>query len=143
MWLIVGVLALLAAGSLVWTIIQIVRPELFFRAENEANLKRKRPWWYLTGGIVWLAVLVLIWVQALQLRLTSVWVVTGLLTLGSLKAIGVVFAYDRFSGGVTAVVNTMATSRKAYAATVAGRAALSLLLGALACYLAGLFGPVR
>lgn len=141
--LFVGVLAALALGSLIWTVIQIVRPAVFFRAEYEANLKRERPWWYLAGGVIWLGVLVLLWVQAIQLRLISVWIVTGLLTLGSVKALGVVFFYQRFSGAVTTVVTNMAASRKAYVTTVVMRGTLSLVLGLMACYFGGVFGPVQ
>lgn len=83
-------LGLLALGSLIWTIIQLIKPELFFKAE-EANTKRKRPAWYLIGGILGLAILIVLWIQALSLQLMSVWILTGVFTLGSLKAIGIVF----------------------------------------------------
>lgn len=143
MYLIVGLLSALAAGSLAWTLIQIFRPELFFRAEEAANLNGRRPWWYMAGGIAMLIVLVLVWVQAFQLRLVSVWIVTGLMTLGGVKALGIVFFYQRFSSGVTVLVNRMAESRATYVTTVLTRGALSVALSLLALYFAGYFGPVR
>jgi len=108
---IVITLGLLATGSLVWTIIQLVKPELFFKAE-EANTERKRPAWYLLGGILGLVVLAALWVQAFRLQLVSVWILTAVFTLGSLKAFGIVFFYEKFSKDVSKLVITVQKNRR-------------------------------
>lgn len=142
MTFIIILLGVLAAGSLVWTIIQLVKPELFFLAEEEANLKRQRPIWYLWGGIIGLIVLVILWVQALRLQLVSVWILTTIFTLGSLKALGIVFFYEKFSSSVSKLVGTMKENKKAYWTMVATRAALFLVLCFATLYFAGYFGTI-
>jgi hypothetical protein len=142
MGFIVILLGLLAIGSLAWTIIQIVRPELFFKAEEEANIKRKRPVWYLLGGISGLVVLVILWIQVFRLHLLSVWILTIVFTLGSLKAFGIVFFYEKFSIGVTKMVSTVQKNKKAYWTMVLSRAVLFLALCLAALYFSGYFGPV-
>jgi hypothetical protein len=132
----------LAAGSLAWTIIQLVKPELFFKAE-EANTKGKRPAWYLFGGVLGLLVLIILWIQAFSLQLVSVWILTGVFTMGSLKAFGIVFFYKKFSNGVTKLVSTVQKNRKAYWTMVASRAVLFIALCLASFYFAGYFGPVH
>lgn len=139
---IVITLGLLATGTLVWTIIQLVKPELFFKAE-EANTKRKRPAWYLLGGILGLVVLAILWIQAFRLQLVSVWILTAVFTLGSLKAFGIVFFYEKFSTGVTKIVSTVQKNKKAWWTMVASRAVLFVILGLATSYFAGYFGSVR
>ncbi|NHB67169.1 hypothetical protein [Perlabentimonas gracilis] len=132
----------LALGSLAWTVIQIVKPELFFKAE-EANTKGKRPAWYLIGGIIGLAILITLWIQAFSLQMVSVWILTGVFTLGSLKAFGIVFFYEKFSSGVTKLVSTVQKDRKAYWTMVLSRAALCIVLCLATLYFAEYFGPVH
>ncbi len=131
-------LGLLAAGSLVWTIIQLIKPELFFKAE-EANTKGKRPAWYLIGGILGLAILIVLWIQALSLQLVSVWILTGVFTLGSLKAIGIIFFYEKFSSKAAELVDIVQKDRKAYWKMVISRAVLSLVLCFATLYFAGYY----
>jgi hypothetical protein len=139
---IVITLGALATGSLVWTIIQLVKPELFFKAE-EANTERKRPAWYLLGGILGLVVLAALWVQAFRLQLVSVWILTAVFTLGSLKAFGIVFFYEKFSKDVSKLVSTVQKNRKAWYTLVLSRAVLFVILGLATSYFAGYFGSVR
>lgn len=128
MWFVVLLLSVLSVGSLVWTIIQVVKPELFFAAENEANLKRVRPKWYLAGGIIGILSIVFLWFNAFQLQLKPVWIFTTIFTLGAFKPIGMVFFYDAFSEKASKVVNKMSTSKKVYWMTVVMRAVLSGIL---------------
>lgn len=139
---IIIILGLLTAGTLVWTIIQLIKPELFFKAE-EANTKGKRPAWYLSGGILGLVVLVALWFQAFSLQLVSVWILTGVFTLGSLKAFGIVFFYEKFSKGATKLVSTVQKNKKAYWSMVVSRAVLFIALCIASLYFAGYFGSVR
>ena len=139
---IVITLGALAAGSLVWTIIQLVKPELFFKAE-EANTKRKRPAWYLLGGILGLVVLIVLWIQAFRLQLVSVWILTAVFTLGSLKAFGIVFFYEKFSKDVSKIVSTVQKNKKAWWTMVLSRAILFVILALATSYFAGYFGSVR
>lgn len=139
---IIIILGLLTAGSLVWTMIHLVKPELFFKAE-EANTKGKRPAWYLLGGIVGLVVLIALWIQAFSLQMVSVWILTGVFTLGSLKAFGIVFFYDKFSNGVTKLVSTVQKNKKAYWTMVVSRAVLFFALCLATLYFAGFFGSVH
>jgi hypothetical protein len=132
----------LAAGSLAWTIIQLVKPELFFKAE-EANTKGERPAWYLLGGILGLLVLIILWIQAFSLQLVSVWILTGVFTLGSLKAFGIVFFYQKFSTEVTKLVSSVQEDRKAYWTMVVSRAVLFLTLCLATLYFAGYFGSIH
>jgi hypothetical protein len=143
MLFIISFLSVISLGSFIWTVIQIVKPEWFYKAEDEANLKRKRPWWYLMFGVMGLFVLIILWIQALRLQLVSVWIVTVLFSLGSVKAFGMVFFYEKFSGGVTKVVDKMQTSKSTYTTIVISRGILTILtlLGAL--YFAGVFGVVK
>lgn len=143
MLFIIFFLSIATLGSLAWTIIQIVKPEWFFAAEKEANLKRKRPVWYLIGGILGLVVLVVLWVVALRLQLTAVWILTAVLTLGSVKPLGMVFFYDKFSEQASKLVNNMKDSRKAYGVIVLSRGMLSVVLFLATLYFLGTFGPVR
>lgn len=128
MWFIVTFLTIATVGSMLWTLIQIIKPDWFFKSENEANLKRKRPWWYLLGGIIGLLSIGFIWVQAFQLKLMPVWIFTVVLTLGGLKPLGMVFFYDRFSGEVSNLVTKMQASKKLYWTMIAARALLSVVL---------------
>lgn len=41
MWFIIVFLGCVTLGSVGWTIVQIAKPEWFFAAEKEANLKKK------------------------------------------------------------------------------------------------------
>lgn len=143
MWIILMFLILATVGSVIWTVVQVIKPEWFFAAENEANLKRKRPVWYLVGGILGILLLIVVWIQALQLQLTSVWILTGVLTLGSVKPLGMVFFYEKFSEQASKLVNKMNDSKKAYGAIVASRAVLSVVLLATTLYFLGVFGQVR
>lgn len=136
-------LILATLGSVGWTVVQAVKPEWFFAAENEANLKRKRPVWYLVGGILGILLLIMIWVQALQLRLTSVWILTAVLTLGSVKPLGMVFFYEKFSEQASKLVNGMKDSKKAYRTIVVSRGVLSVVLLVTTLYFLGVFGQVR
>lgn len=142
MWFIIFFLILATVGSLVWTVVQVVKPEWFFAAENEANLKRKRPVWYLIGGILGILLLMAIWVQALQLQLTSVWILTAVLTLGSVKPLGMVFFYEKFSEQASKLVNSMKDSKKAYRTIVVSRGVLTVVLLAATLYFLGVFGQV-
>ncbi|MFP4557822.1 MAG: hypothetical protein ACLFNU_13215 [Bacteroidales bacterium] len=135
-------LGLLALGSLIWTIIQLIKPELFFKAE-EANTKRKRPAWYLIGGILGLAILIVLWIQALSLQLMSVWILTGVFTLGSLKAIGIVFFYEKFSSKAAELVDIVQKNRKAYWKMVISRAVLSLVLCFATLYFAVYYSSIH
>ncbi|WBW95688.1 hypothetical protein [Oceanirhabdus sp. W0125-5] len=117
-------------------------PKLFFKAEEEANLKRKRPAWYLWCGIIGLIILVILWVEAFRLQLVSVWILTAIFTLGSLKAIGIVFFYEKFSGGVSKLVGNMQVNKKSYWTMVATRAVLFLVLSFATLYFAGYFGTI-
>ncbi len=137
---IVILLSILAIGSLVWTIIQIVNPDLFFKAEEEANIKRKRPVWYLLGGILGLVILIILWIQAFRLQLLSVWILTVFFTLGSLKAFGIVFFYEKFSNGVTKMVSEVQKNKKAYWTMVVSRAVLFLIFCLASLYFSGYFG---
>lgn len=139
---IVRVLGVLALSSAIWTVIQIVKPQLFFKAEHEANLKRKRPWWYLLGGIIGLVLLVALWVYALEAKLISIWILTGISTLGSLKAVGMVFFYEKFSGGVTKAVDKMQSSKKIYNSIILTRAVLTLILSLATLYFSGMLGTI-
>ncbi len=132
----------LALGSLVWTTIQLIKPELFFKAE-EANTMGKRPLWYLIGGIIGLVVLITFWIQAFILQLISVWILTAVFTLGSLKAFGIVFFYQKFSTEVTKLVSTVQKDKKAYWTMVVSRAFVFIILSITALYFAGYFGSVH
>jgi hypothetical protein len=132
----------LALGSLVWTTIQLIKPELFFKAE-EANTKGKRPVWYLIGGIIGLVVLITLWIQAFSLQLISVWILTAVFTLGSLKAFGIVFFYQKFSTEVTKLVSTVQKDKKAYWTMVVSRAFVFIILSITTLYFAGYFGSVH
>lgn len=125
MWFVILLLSVLSVGSIAWTLIQIVKPELFFAAENEANLKRVRPKWYLAGGVIGIIAIVFLWFNAFQLKLKPVWIFTAIFSLGAVKPIGMVFFYDAFSEKASKVVNTMSTSKKVYWMTVVMRAILS------------------
>lgn len=138
---IIFLLALLAIGSLVWTVIQLVKPALFFKAE-EANTKQKRPVWYLFGGVLGLLFLIILWIEAVRLQLVSVWILTSVFTLGSLKSFGIVFFYDQFSVGATKIVNTVQNDKKAYLTMVASRAFLFVILCLTILYFAGCLGTI-
>lgn len=138
MWFIILFLMALSLGSIVWTIIQIIKPELFFAAENEANLKRVRPKWYLYGGILGIVSILFVWFNAFQLQLKPVWIFTAVLTLGSIKPIGMVFFYEKFSEKASTVVNKMNESKKIYWLTILMRAILSTVLVATTIYFANL-----
>lgn len=140
---IVVFLSAITFGSFIWTVIQILKPEWFYKAENEANLKRKRPWWYLVLGIVGLLILILLWIQAFKLELVSVWILTVVFSLGSIKAFGMVFFYDQFSGGVTKLVGKMQSSKRTYATIVISRGILTICSLLAALYFGGFFGVVK
>lgn len=125
MWFVILLLSVLSVGSIAWTLIQIVKPELFFAAENEANLKRIRPKWYLAGGVIGIIAILFLWFNAFQLKLKPVWIFTAIFSLGAVKPIGMVFFYDAFSEKASKVVNKMSTSKKVYWMTVVMRAILS------------------
>lgn len=125
MWFVILLLSVLSVGSIAWTLIQIVKPELFFAAENEANLKRVRPKWYLAGGVIGIIAILFSWFNAFQLKLKPVWIFTAIFSLGAVKPIGMVFFYDAFSEKASKVVNKMSTSKKVYWMTVVMRAILS------------------
>ncbi len=128
MWFIIGLLGALSLGSTVWTIIQVLKPELFFAAETEANLKRERPKWYFYAGIAGLIAILIVWYFAFQLKIRSVWILAFLLTLGSAKPIGMVFFYEQFSEKASALVNKMKDSKKTYWTGVVMRAIMSIIL---------------
>ncbi len=128
MWFIIGLLGTLSLGSTVWTIIQIVKPELFFAAETEANLKRVRPKWYFYAGLAGLIAVLIVWYFAFKLQIRSVWILAFLLTLGSIKPIGMVFFYEQFSEKTSNLVNKMKDSKKTYWTGVVMRAILSIIL---------------
>lgn len=128
MWFIISLLVLLSMGSIAWTLIQILRPDLFFAAENEANLKRVRPKWYLFGGLVGIASILFVWFNAIQLQLKPVWIFTVILTLGAIKPIGMVFFYDTFSEKASKLVNKMNDSKKVYWLSVIARTFLSIIM---------------
>lgn len=143
MLFIVIFLSLITLGSFIWTVIQIIKPEWFYRAEQEANLKRKRPWWYLMLGIAGLVMLFILWYQAFQLKLISVWILTAIFTLGSVKGLGMVFFYNKFSGGVTTLISKMQASKRTYAIIVISRGLLSLISFMATLYFAGMLGSIR
>jgi hypothetical protein len=143
MLFIAGFLSVMTFGSFLWTVIQIVKPEWFYRAENEANLKRKRPWWYLLLGVAGLLILIALWIQAFKLELVSVWILCLVFSLGSIKALGMVFFYDKFSGGVTKLVGKMQSSKRTYATIVISRGALTICLLLASLYFGGIFGAVK
>lgn len=143
MLFIIFFLSLITLGSLIWTVIQIVKPEWFYKAEYEANLKRKRPWWYLMFGVVGLMMLIILWMQALKLQLISVWIFTIVCTIGSAKGLGMVFFYQRFSGGVTKLIGKMQASKKTYVTIVVSRGILTLSSLLAVLYFAGVFGKIR
>lgn len=140
---IVFFLSALALGSFVWTVIQVIKPDLFFKAEQEANLNRKRPRWYLFAGLTGIFLLMVLWWISLSERRISLWFLTGFFTIGALKPLGIVFFYDRFSQSVTKLVTSMKKSKAAYQKIVISRAILTVVLSASALYFAGMFGPVR
>jgi len=140
---IIILLSLLLLGSFIWTIIQIFKPELFFKAENKANLDRKRPKWYLFGGIIGIIVLVVLWLIAINLDKTSVWILIGIFTAGSIKPIGIVFFYKKFSNSVTSIVNQMQKSKKTNNLIILSRAVLTIILLISLLYFSGVFGIVR
>lgn len=125
---IVGFLSIATLGSLIWTVIQIIRPDWFYKAEEQANLKRQRPWWYLLGGLIGLCTIGYIWLLAFELHLVSVWILTAVLTLGSVKPLGMVFFYQRFSGEASKLVTKMQDSKKVYWAIVLSRGILTGVL---------------
>jgi len=143
MTFIVVLLGILATGTFIWTVIQIIQPHLFYKAEEEANMKQKRPLWYLVGGIVGIFSLVILWILSFRLQMVSVWIMTVLFTLGSVKAFGIVFFYKRFSGSVSNIVNSVQRNKKAYVAMVLSRAFLFLILLFAALYFAGCFVTIR
>lgn len=128
MWFIISLLAVLSVGSVTWTIIQVIKPELFFAAESEANLKGIRPKWYFYGGVIGILSIALVWFYAFQLQITPVWILAVVLTIGSLKPIGMVFFYDQFSKKASAVVHKMQSSKMTYWLGVVLRAILSIIL---------------
>jgi type VI protein secretion system component VasF len=128
MQFIVFFLSVATLGSFVWTVIQIIKPDWFYRAEEEANLKRQRPWWYLLGGVLGLCVIGYIWIQAFELRLVSVWILTAVFTLGSVKPLGMVFFYERFSEEASKLVIKMQDSKKMYWTIVLSRGILTGVL---------------
>lgn len=134
MWFIISLLSFLTLGSFVWTVIQIIKPELFFAAENEANLMRVRPKWYLYGGVAGIIAILLVWYYAFQLQIKQVWILSVLLTIGSLKPIGMVFFYDKFSEKASFVVNKMKSSPKIYWIGVTMRAILCIILSIATFY---------
>lgn len=135
-------LASLAIGSILWSIIQIIKPELFFQAEQAANVNRVRPTWYLVGGVIGLICLVLLWIVALSQQKTSVWILTGLFTVGSLKPLGIVFFYDKFSSQVSGLVSKMETSKVTNTTIILSRIVLSIILTVATLYFMGVFGAV-
>jgi len=142
MWFIVTFLVFVTLGSASWTIIQLVKPEWFFAAEKEANLKKERPVWYLWGGILGIISIVMIWVYAIRLQLTSVWILTAILTLGSIKPLGMVFFYEKFSEKASKIVTQMNESKKTYYTVVIVRGLLSIVLLFVTLYFGGIFGEV-
>lgn len=143
MLFIVVFLSVITLGSFIWTIIQIVKPEWFYKAEKEANIKKKRPWWYLMLGVVGLIILMVLWIQSFKLKFVSVWILTAVFSLGSIKALGMVFFYDKFSGGVTKLVGKMQSSKRTYATIVISRAILTICLLVATLYFGGFFGVVK
>jgi len=139
---IIGLLCLIAIGSFAWTIIQVIKPEWFYKAEYEANIKKVRPWWYFILAVIGLIWIIVIWINAIQLKLISVWVFTVILTLGSAKGIGIVFFYDKFSSGVTTFIGNIKENKKAYRKIVIGRAILTIISVLSALYFAGVFGKI-
>jgi hypothetical protein len=139
---IIGLLSVIAIGSFAWTIIQIAKPEWFYKAEYEANIKKERPWWYFILAVIGLVWIVVIWINAIQLKLISVWIFTAILTLGSVKGIGIVFFYDKFSSGVTTFIGNIKEDKKAYRKLVLGRAVLTVAAALGALYFAGVFGKI-
>ena len=135
-------LIILAIGSGIWTLIQIIKPSWFYKAEEEANIKRVRPKWYLLGGIIGIICIIVLWIQALQLKLTSVWILTAIMTLGAIKPLGIVFFYDKFSSEMAALVQKMQASKSTYWAIVASRGVLSIILFVATMYFMGKFGTL-
>ena len=127
MLFIILLLAFISIGSFIWSVIQIIKPEWFYLAENEANIKRKRPWWYLASGILGLVVLLVLWMQAFALKLNAVWIFTAVFTLGSLKPLGMVFFYEKFSEKASSIVHKMQDSKKTYTTVVALRLIISIV----------------
>lgn len=142
MLFIIGLLSVIAIGSLVWTIIQIAKPEWFYKAEYEANIKKVRPWWYFILAVIGLVCIVIVWINAIQLKLISVWIFTVILILGSVKGIGIVFFYDKFSSGVATFIGNIKENKKAYRKLVMGRAILTIIACLAAFYFAGAFGKL-
>ena len=139
MLFIIVLLAIISIGSFTWSVIQIINPEWFYLAENEANIKRKRPWWYLASGILGIVVLSVLWMQAFVLKLNSVWILTAVFTLGSLKPIGMVFFYEIFSRKATSLIYQMRDSKKTYNTVVALRLLLSFVALATMFFFINLF----
>ncbi len=142
MLFIILLLAFISIGSFIWSVIQIIKPEWFYLAENEANIKRKRPWWYLASGILGLIVLLVLWMQAFALKLNAVWIFTAVFTLGSLKPLGMVFFYEKFSEKASIAVTQMQKSKKTYNAVVVSRLLLSLIAFIAILYFTGVFGEI-
>jgi len=143
MLFIIVFLALITLGSFGWTIVQIAKPEWFFAVENEANLKKERPGWYFGGGVLGIISIIIIWFYAIRLQLTSVWIFTAILTLGSIKPLGMVFFYEKFSDKASKIVTQMNDSKKTYYTVVILRGVLSLVLLFVTLYFGGFFGEVR
>ena len=139
MLFIIVLLAIISIGSFTWSVIQIINPEWFYLAENEANIKRKRPWWYLASGILGIVVLSVLWMQAFVLKLNSVWILTAVFTLGSLKPIGMVFFYEIFSRKATSLIYQMRDSKKTYNTVVTLRLLLSFVALATMFFFINLF----
>lgn len=143
MQFVITLLIMLAVGSGAWTLIQIIRPEWFYKAEEKANINRIRPKWYLLGGITGIICIIILWVQAFQLKLTSVWILTAIMTFGAIKPLGIVFFYDKFSGEMAVLVQKMQASKSTYWAIVASRGVLSIILSVAAMYFMGKFGTLQ
>jgi len=143
MWFIITFLVFITLGSAGWTIVQIAKPEWFFAAEKEANLKKERPAWYFWGGILGIISIIIIWFYAIRLQLTSVWIFTAILTLGSIKPLGMVFFYEKFSDKASKIVTQMNDSKKTYYTVVIARGILSIVLLFVTLYFLGIFGELR
>ena len=142
MWFVRGLLLVLALGIFGWTVIQAWKPAWFYAAEESANLKRTRPRWYLVAGILGLVSNVLVWYQAITLKLTSVWILAVVISLGSIKSLGMVFFYDQFSEKVSGLVGRMNESKTLYRRVVISRGLLSVLLLLATAYFWGYFGEL-
>lgn len=94
------------------------------------------------GGILGIISIIIIWFYAIRLQFTSVCILTAILTLGSVKPLGMVFFYEKFSDKASKLVTQMNESKKTYYTIVIVRGILSIVLLFITLYFLGIFGEL-